>query len=193
MFLNSTFVLYLDQNSLDYNSIKICEKTRDNLIGYLATFDLLLSLTMPFTALDVLSKYWPLGRNTQLLARICRALPSIIIYSSSMIIIVIALNCYRQVLHSSKKQLSPRKLRYIVVLIISVATVVSVPIFYFTKLDPLIEGVVNPFAEEANSSNNHRNKNTDFHCINRRQRDLQKSVQKDSKWEYAHYKKPWRI
>ena len=77
-----------------------------------------------------------------------------------MIIIVIALNCYRQVLHSSKKQLSPRKLRYIVVLIISVATVVSVPIFYFTKLDPLIEGAVNPFTEETSSSNNHNNDST---------------------------------
>ena len=139
---------------------KICEKTRDNLIGYLATFDLLLSLTMPFTALDVLSEYWPLGRNTQPLARICRAFPSIIINSSSMIIIVIALNCYRQILHSSKKQLSPRKLRYLVVLIISLATLVSAPIFYFTKLDPLIAGAVNPFTEEADSANNPRMNST---------------------------------
>jgi len=77
-----------------------------------------------------------------------------------MIIIVIALNCYRQVLHSSKKQLSPRKLRYIVVLIISLATLVSVPIFHFTKLDPLIEGTVNPFTEETSSSNNHSNDST---------------------------------
>ena len=36
---------------------KTCEKTRDNLIAYLASFDLLLCLTMPFTALDVLSQY----------------------------------------------------------------------------------------------------------------------------------------
>ena len=133
---------------------KICEKTRDNLIGYLATFDLLLSLTMPFTALDVLSEYWPLGRNTQPLARICRAFPSIIINSSSMIIIVIALNCYRQILHSSKKQLSPRKLRYIVVLIISLASLVASPIFYFTKLDPLIKRPLNRIMEEADSANN---------------------------------------
>ena len=37
---------------------KLSEKTRDHLIGYLAMFDLLLSLTMPLTALDVLTKYW---------------------------------------------------------------------------------------------------------------------------------------
>ena len=44
-----------------YRNQRICKRrspdiTRDTLIGYLATFDLLLSITMPFTALDVLTK-----------------------------------------------------------------------------------------------------------------------------------------
>ena len=71
---------------------KLSEKTRDHLIGYLAMFDLLLSLTMPLTALDVLTKYWPLGPNTEFIAQLTHAVPTALVYSSSMIITLIAIN-----------------------------------------------------------------------------------------------------
>ena len=131
---------------------KLSEKTRDHLIGYLAFFDLLLSLTMPFTGLDVLTKYWPLGPNSELLGQFTRAIPTAVVYSSSMIIILIAVNCYRQILHSSKKQLTPRKLRYIVTVIIIISIFFSTPIFYYTKLDPLFEGGFESYVEELNTS-----------------------------------------
>ena len=40
-----------------YNPRKNAEATRDHLVAYLAMLDLLLSLTMPFTAIDLLTKY----------------------------------------------------------------------------------------------------------------------------------------
>ena len=131
---------------------KTCEKTRDNLIAYLASFDLLLCLTMPFTALDVLSEYWTFGRNTQFLARLCRSLPTVGLYASSMIILAIAFNSYMQVVHSSRTQLNPRKLCYLVLFITSVAITFAIPIFYFTRLSPLIPGDVDPFMNRTDSS-----------------------------------------
>lgn len=114
------------------------EKTRDNLIGYLATFDLLLSLTMPFTAIDVLTNYWPLGPNSEIIVQLMRAAPTAFVYASSMIIILIAYNCYRHIIKNSKKQLSPKRTRYIVIIIVGISIVLSSPIVYFTKLEPLI-------------------------------------------------------
>ena len=119
----------------------LSEKTRDSLIGYLATFDLLLGLTMPLTALDVLTKYWPLGPNTEIIARLTRAVPTALVYSSSMVITLIAINCYRQILNSSQRQLTPGIVRYLLIPIISISLVISTPIFYFTKLDPLFVDV----------------------------------------------------
>ena len=81
------------------------DKTRDHLICYLASSDLLLSLAMPLIALDALTIYWPLGLNTETLAKLSHAVPSAIVHSSSMIIALIAINCYRQILHSNKQQL----------------------------------------------------------------------------------------
>ena len=117
---------------------KAPDKSRDLLIGYLATLDLLLSITMPFTALDVLSNYWPLGPNSEIFAKLTRATPTFIVYSSSMTIILIAINCYRQILHSSERQLNPKKIQYCMILIIFISAIVSTPIFYFTKLEPLV-------------------------------------------------------
>ena len=114
------------------------EKTRDYLIGYLATFDLLLSLTMPFTAIDVLTNYWPLGPNSEIIVQLMRAAPTAFVYASSMIIILIAYNCYRHILNNSEKQLSPKRTRCIVMIIVAISVVFSSPIVYFTKLEPLI-------------------------------------------------------
>ena len=119
---------------------KLAEITRDHLIAYLATFDLLLSVTMPFTAFDVLSKYWPLGPNTEVLCRFARSVPSAIVYSSSMIIITIACNCYRQILYSSKRQLTPTTIRYLLAVIVIISILISIPIFYYTKLNHLFKG-----------------------------------------------------
>ena len=120
---------------------KLSEKTRDHLIGYLAMFDLLLSLTMPLTALDVLTKYWPLGPNTEILARLTRAVPTALVCSSSMVITLIAINCYRQILNSSKRQLTPGIIRYLLIPIVTISLFISAPIYYFTKLEPMFVNV----------------------------------------------------
>ena len=44
-------------NSAPSRNARSSEKTRDILVAHLAVFDLLLSITMPFTAMDALSKY----------------------------------------------------------------------------------------------------------------------------------------
>ena len=113
---------------------RTAELTRDLLIAHLATFDLIICLTIPFTALDVLSMFWPLGSNTELMCRLTRSLPTTAVYCSSAIIILIAINCYRQILHPSKRQLSPTTLRYVTPTIIIISVAISTPIFYYTKL-----------------------------------------------------------
>ena len=131
---------------------KAPDKSRDLLIGYLATLDLLLSITMPFTALDVLSNYWPLGPNSEIFAKLTRATPTFIVYSSSSTIILIAINCYRQILHSSERQLNPKKIQYLMILIILISAFVSTPIFYFTKLEPLVNNKLRTILDYAKSN-----------------------------------------
>ena len=128
------------------------DKSRDLLIGYLAAFDLLLSITMPFTALDVLSNYWPLGPNSELFAKITRATPTAAVYSSSMTIILIALNCYRQILHSSERQLNPRKIHVLMVLTLMISAILSTPIFHSTKLKPLVDDKLKSLLERVKPS-----------------------------------------
>ena len=128
------------------------DKSRDLLIGYLAAFDLLLSITMPFTALDVLSNYWPLGPNSELFAKITRATPTAAVYSSSMTIILIAFNCYRQILHSSEWQLNPRKIHFLMILTILISAILSTPILHFTKLEPLVDDKLKSLLERVKPS-----------------------------------------
>ena len=113
---------------------KPCEMTRDMLISYLATLDIFLSLTIPFSALDGLSKFWPLGTNTELLCRATKASPSFVVYSSSMVIMLIATNFYRQIVYPYKRQISPSSLKYIMSFIILFSLCLSFPQFYYTKI-----------------------------------------------------------
>ena len=128
------------------------DNTRDVLIGCLATFDLLLSITMPLTALDVLSKHWPLGPNTEPIAKLTRAIPAAVVYSSSMTIILIAVNCYRQILHSSEKQLSPKNVRFLMATIVLISAISSTPIYHYTKLTPLVDDKFKSLLESINST-----------------------------------------
>ena len=129
------------------------EKTRDHLIGVLASLDLILTLTMPFTALDVLTKYWPLGPNTEFIIRLTRAVPSSLISTSSMVITLIAINCYRQILHSSERQMTPHSIGYVLILISVISAIVSTPIFYFTKLNPVYVNELKDAGIDINKNN----------------------------------------
>jgi len=120
----------------------LSERTRNHLIGCLASLDLLLSITMPFTALDLLSNYWPIGIHTEILAKFIRATPAVIVDSSGMVIILIATHCYRQILHPAKRQITPSEIPYIAVGILLSSTVISIPIYHYTMLKPLLSGTL---------------------------------------------------
>ena len=55
------------------------EIRRDALISQLAILDLFLCISMPFTAVDVLTKFWPFGFNTELLCKITKVFPTTIV------------------------------------------------------------------------------------------------------------------
>ena len=126
-------------NSAPSRNARSSEKTRDILVAHLAVFDLLLSITMPFTAMDALSKYWPLGSDTEMICRLIKSIPSAAVYSSSMVIVTIAINCCRMVLFPSNSQLSPSSLKYITPSIVFTAVFMSSPIFYYSKLYFIVE------------------------------------------------------
>ena len=73
---------------------KVSEQTKDLLISFLALFDMFLSLTIPLTSMDGLSKFWPLGKDTELLCKITKSSPSVTVFLSSALIFIIAVNCY---------------------------------------------------------------------------------------------------
>ena len=52
--------------------LKKSEATRDQLISILAIFDILVSLTIPLTITDGLSKFWPLGKNSEFLCKLTK-------------------------------------------------------------------------------------------------------------------------
>ena len=129
----------LSNQNLLIRPLKPVEITRDRLIFHLAVLDILLSFTMPLTALDALSKFWPFGKNTTLLCQATKSSPSIVVYSSSMLIVVIALNCYRQIVIPHKKQLQPNSLKFVTAGIIFLGSLMSIPQFYNTRLFELFE------------------------------------------------------
>ena len=45
-------------------------RTRNTLIGHLCTLDVLLTFTMPWTAIDALTKFWPFGFETQIICKV---------------------------------------------------------------------------------------------------------------------------
>ena len=131
------------QGNLLFRPIKVSEKTRELLISYLALFDIFLSLTIPLTAMDGLSKFWPLGKNTEILCKITKSSPSVVVFSSSALIFIIAINCYRQILSPHKAQIHPKHLKYILTCIFIVAVLFAAPQFYHTKLFSLYDDKAN--------------------------------------------------
>ena len=119
--------------------LKKSEATRDQLISILAIFDILVSLTIPLTITDGLSKFWPLGKNSEFLCKITKSSPSVVVFSSSAIITIIAVNCYRQVISPHKGQIPPKHLKYILGSILLASVLFAAPQFYHTKLFSLYQ------------------------------------------------------
>ena len=59
---------------------------------------------MLLTSVDVLTKYWPLGRDTIFLCRVAKAGPCFAVYYSSFAVVAIAVDRHRCIVHSDSKQ-----------------------------------------------------------------------------------------
>ena len=127
------------RDNLLVRPLKKTEATRDQLITILSIFDILVSLTIPLTITDGLSKFWPIGKNSEFLCKITKSSPSIVVYSSSAIITIIAVNCYRQVLSPHKGQILPKHLKYILSFTFLASILFAAPQFYHTKLFSLYQ------------------------------------------------------
>ena len=122
------------QDNLLVRPLTKSEATRNLLISILSIFDILVSLTIPLTTTDGLSKFWPLGKKSEFLCKITKSSPSVVVYSSSAIITIIAVNSYRQVLSPHKDQILPKHLKFILSAIILVSVLFAAPQFYHTTL-----------------------------------------------------------
>jgi hypothetical protein len=71
----------------------------------LAVTDLALATTIPFSASDALSKYWPLGSDSVLLCKLSHSLPTTLVFMVSVIIIIIAVDRYRCIVVRTQVQL----------------------------------------------------------------------------------------
>ena len=59
---------------------------------------------MLLTSVDVLTKYWPFGRETLFLCRVAKAGPCFAVYYSSFAVVAIAVDRHRCIVHSDSKQ-----------------------------------------------------------------------------------------
>ena len=122
-------------------------KTRNILIGLLCTFDILLTFTMPWTAADALTKFWPFGLETEILCKSTKSASAAVVYCSSMMIIIIAVDSYRQIVHPTNSQLSPVAILRLTPIILSLSFLMAFPIFYHARLispDELSDGDKKP-------------------------------------------------
>ena len=109
-------------------------KTRNILIGNLCTFDILLALSMPMTAIDAMTKFWPFGSDTEILCKVTKSASAAVVFSSSLMIILIAVDSHRQIVFSSGRQLTPSMIFKLTFMIISLACIMAYPIFHHTRL-----------------------------------------------------------
>ena len=59
---------------------------------------------MLLTSVDVLTKYWPFGRDTLFLCRVAKSGPCFAVYYSSFAVVAIAVDRHRCIVHSDSKQ-----------------------------------------------------------------------------------------
>ena len=108
-------------------------ETRNVLISHLSIFDIFLSSTMPWTAINALTKFWPFGRETELMCRLTKSASAFVVYSTSMLIILIAVNSYRQIVRPLDTQLSPQIVCRITPVLLIIALIMTLPMCYHTQ------------------------------------------------------------
>ena len=104
------------------------------LIAHLCAFDVLLTFTMPVTAVDALTKFWPFGFHTEILCKVSKSASAAVVYATSMIIILIAIDSFRQISCPTENQLSSSTIYRTTPLILLLALFMATPLFFFSRL-----------------------------------------------------------
>ena len=109
---------------------------RNVFITTLAISDILLcTFTMPLTVIDILTKYWPWGPEMDILCKLIGTIQASCVFFSSFSILLIALDRYRFILHSTETQLSNTQAFLASGLAFVLATTLSSPLLFITKLE----------------------------------------------------------
>ena len=104
------------------------------LIAHLCAFDVMLTFTMPVTAVDALTKFWPFGSQTEILCKLSKSASAAVVYATSMIIIIIAIDSFRQISCPSEHQLSSSTIYKITPFILVLSLLMASPLFFFSHL-----------------------------------------------------------
>lgn len=111
------------------------ELTRCILVIYLSFLDILLCLTIPLNAIDLLTiDVLYTNPNIDWICSYTKFVPAMVIYATSSLVILIAVDSYRNICQPLKSQLKPASSGYIFSAIIIVAFLFASPLFYSTHL-----------------------------------------------------------
>ena len=107
---------------------------RNLLIFNLAVTDLALAATIPLSAAEALSKYWPWGTQSDWLCKISRSAPTTLVFMVSVIIIVIAADRYRCIVLRTHAQMTRTFALVILPISLIVASAASTPLMLHTQV-----------------------------------------------------------
>ena len=111
------------------------ELTRCILVIYLSALGILLCLTIPLIAVDLLTiDVLYANPNIDWMCRYTKFIPAMVIYATSMLVILIAVDSYRNVCKPLKSQLTPYSSTRIFIIIIIVAIFLASPLFYASQM-----------------------------------------------------------
>ena len=111
------------------------ELTRCILVIYLSIFGILLCLTIPLIAVDLLTiDVLYANPNIDWMCRYTKFIPAMVIYATSMLVILIAVDSYRNICQPLKTQLTPSSSGYIFFVIILTAIVFASPLFISAQM-----------------------------------------------------------
>ena len=111
------------------------ELTRCILVIYLSALGILLCLTIPLIAVDLLTiDVLYANPNIDWMCRYTKFIPAMVIYATSMLVILIAVDSYRNICQPLKTQLTPSSSGYIFISIIATAILFASPLFFSAQM-----------------------------------------------------------
>ena len=111
---------------------------RNLLIFNLALTDLALAATIPLSAMDALSKYWPWGDHTDWLCKISKSGPTTLVFMVSVIIITIAADRYRCIVRRTHAQMTKTFSLFVLPISFGIASIVSIPLLVHSQVNEIL-------------------------------------------------------